>query len=194
MSDVLWHPRHGLATTGDTGGRPAGLCRRGAPIYAECGGLAYLSRSLSDFDNVSHKMSGVLPLDVTMDSKYLAISYVEARARIPSPLGEARTVACGPRSDHELTEELAARATGAVVSWPATSTCTSALPQASPTACWRPRSQPRQETRLAKSPSGARRRTAIHTVHTSDMPLLIIGLALPAGASVPCAISRQEAL
>jgi cobyrinic acid a,c-diamide synthase len=68
---------------------------RGAPIYAECGGLVYLSRSLTDFDNVSHEMSGVLPLDVAMDSKYLAISYVEARTRIPSPLGEARTVARG---------------------------------------------------------------------------------------------------
>jgi cobyrinic acid a,c-diamide synthase len=67
----------------------------GAPIYAECGGLLYLSRSLTDFDGVRHPMSGVLPLDMAMDSKYLAISYVETRTRIASPLGRAGTVARG---------------------------------------------------------------------------------------------------
>ncbi len=67
----------------------------GAPIYAECGGLVYLSRSLTDFDGVSHEMSGVLPLDVAMDSRYLAISYVEATTRIASPLGEVGTIARG---------------------------------------------------------------------------------------------------
>lgn len=68
---------------------------RGAPIYAECGGLVYLSRSLLDFDGVRHGMSGVLPLDVTMDRQHLAISYVEARTRGRSPLGETGTVARG---------------------------------------------------------------------------------------------------
>lgn len=68
---------------------------RGAPIYAECGGLVYLSRSLTDFDGVRHRMSGVLPLDVAMDRKRLAISYVETRTRIPSPLGRAGTAARG---------------------------------------------------------------------------------------------------
>ncbi len=66
-----------------------------APIYAECGGLVYLSRSLVDLDGVQHPMSGVLPLDVAMDSRYLAISYVETRTRIASPLGGAGTVARG---------------------------------------------------------------------------------------------------
>jgi cobyrinic acid a,c-diamide synthase len=67
----------------------------GAPIYAECGGLVYLSRSLVDFDGVRHRMSGVLPLDVAMDSRYLAIAYVETRTCFASPLGEAGTVARG---------------------------------------------------------------------------------------------------
>ena len=68
---------------------------RGAPIYAECGGLIYLSRSLVDFDGARHRMSGVLPLDVAMDRRHLAISYVEARTRIASPLGRAGTAARG---------------------------------------------------------------------------------------------------
>lgn len=68
---------------------------RGAPIYAECGGLVYLSRSLIDFDGVRHRMSSVLPLDVAMDRKHLAISYVETRTRVASALGEAGTIARG---------------------------------------------------------------------------------------------------
>ena len=67
----------------------------GMPIYAECGGLVYLSRSLVDFDGVRHPMSSVLPLDVAMDSRLLAIAYVETRTRVPSPLGEAGTIARG---------------------------------------------------------------------------------------------------
>lgn len=68
---------------------------RGVPIYAECAGLIYLSRSLVDFDDARYLMSGVLPLDVAMDSAHLAISYVEARTRARSPLGKAGTVVRG---------------------------------------------------------------------------------------------------
>ena len=49
---------------------------KGVPIYAECGGLLYLGRSLTGFDGARHAMSGLLPLDTRMDSAYLAISYV----------------------------------------------------------------------------------------------------------------------
>jgi cobyrinic acid a,c-diamide synthase len=68
---------------------------RGMPIYAECGGLIYLGRSLVDFDGAQYPMSGVLPLDVAMDPAHLAISYVEVRTRARSPLGKAGTVVRG---------------------------------------------------------------------------------------------------
>jgi cobyrinic acid a,c-diamide synthase len=61
----------------------------GMPLYAECGGLMYLGRSLTGFDGVRHEMSGVLPLDVVMDPQHLSIRYVEVRTRAASPLGEA---------------------------------------------------------------------------------------------------------
>ena len=78
------------------GGRPAAEWpRKGVPIYAECGGLLYLGRSLTGFDGARHEMSGLLPLDTRMDSTYLAISYVEARTRSDSPLGPAGIVARG---------------------------------------------------------------------------------------------------
>jgi cobyrinic acid a,c-diamide synthase len=69
----------------------------GMPLYAECGGLVYLGRSLTGFDGVRHAMSGVLPLDVAMDPEHLAIDYVEARTRAASPLGELGTTARGQR-------------------------------------------------------------------------------------------------
>lgn len=72
-----------------------GRASRGMPIYAECGGLLYLGRSLTGFDGERHAMSGVIPLDVRMDPAHLAISYVEARTRARSPLGEMGTAARG---------------------------------------------------------------------------------------------------
>lgn len=71
------------------------MATKGVPIYAECGGLLYLGRSLTDFDGTRHAMSGLLPLETRMDSTYLAISYVEARTRLDSPLGPAGIVARG---------------------------------------------------------------------------------------------------
>ncbi len=67
----------------------------GMPLYAECGGLLYLARSLTGFDGSRHQMSGVLPLDIAMDREYLAISYVTARTSAPSLLGAAGTTARG---------------------------------------------------------------------------------------------------
>lgn len=61
----------------------------GLPIYAECGGLMYLARSLTGFDGTRHRMSGVLPLDIAMDRAHLAIRYVDLRTLAPSPLGPA---------------------------------------------------------------------------------------------------------
>ena len=67
----------------------------GMPLYAECGGLLYLARTLTGFDGSRHEMSGVLPLDIAMDREYLAISYVTARTSAPSLLGAAGTTARG---------------------------------------------------------------------------------------------------
>ncbi|HET9162950.1 MAG TPA: cobyrinate a,c-diamide synthase [Solirubrobacterales bacterium] len=67
----------------------------GMPLYAECGGLLYLGRSLTGFDGARHEMSGVLPLDLAMDREFLAIRYVEARTLADSPLGAPGTTARG---------------------------------------------------------------------------------------------------
>jgi cobyrinic acid a,c-diamide synthase len=67
----------------------------GMPVYAECGGLLYLGRSLTDFDGRRHPMSGLLPFDAVMDPAHLSISYVEVRLARDSPLGAAGAIARG---------------------------------------------------------------------------------------------------
>lgn len=67
----------------------------GMPVHAECGGLMYLGRTLTGFDGVRHRMTGVLPLDIVMDPSHLAIRYIEVRTRAASPLGPPGTIARG---------------------------------------------------------------------------------------------------
>lgn len=69
----------------------------GMPIYAECGGLMYLARSLSH-DGETHAMAGVLPVDVVMHAKPVGKGYVtlEETADHPWPRGN------GPVLGHEF--------------------------------------------------------------------------------------------
>ena len=48
----------------------------GLPIYAECGGLMYLARSLHAQDGRRHAMAGVLPVDVVMERRPQGRGYV----------------------------------------------------------------------------------------------------------------------
>jgi cobyrinic acid a,c-diamide synthase len=53
---------------------------RGLPVYAECGGLMYLSESILDFQGKNHQMLGVLPTQVRMGAK-LTLGYREAKVQ-----------------------------------------------------------------------------------------------------------------
>lgn len=68
---------------------------RGMPIYGECGGLVWLGRTLRTEDGGEHEMSGVLPIDITMDARHLAIRYVELTTNADSLLGRQGTVLRG---------------------------------------------------------------------------------------------------
>lgn len=50
----------------------------GMPIYAECGGLMYLTRSITEFDGNKHKMVNLFDIDTIMDKK-LTLNYTEAK-------------------------------------------------------------------------------------------------------------------
>ncbi len=66
----------------------------GLPIYAECGGLIYLSRSLAAGDRV-HPMSGVFPIDLKMSAKPAGHGYTELKVEKRNPFFEQGTVLRG---------------------------------------------------------------------------------------------------
>ena len=117
----------------------------GLPVYAECGGLMYLSQEIQDLEGRHYPMAGVLPLKVRMLKRFRALGYREITLTAAGLLGPAGTRARG----HEFHySEIAAetgdpcpgftasppgraprrrpRATISITSWPATCTCTSA--------------------------------------------------------------------
>jgi len=60
----------------------------GMPIYAECGGLIYLSRSLF-YNNKLYPMAGVFPIDLKMNSKPVGHGYTSVTIDSPNPYFEA---------------------------------------------------------------------------------------------------------
>ena len=60
--------------------------QKGLPIYAECGGLMYLGRSLRDFDGNRHKLVGLLPIESSMKDAKLNLGYRTVRALADNPV------------------------------------------------------------------------------------------------------------
>lgn len=59
---------------------------RDIPVYAECGGLMYLGKSLSDLEGVQFPMVGAIPVVSTMDGRRLHLGYREIESQGDSPL------------------------------------------------------------------------------------------------------------
>ncbi|MEW5993577.1 MAG: cobyrinate a,c-diamide synthase [Candidatus Zixiibacteriota bacterium] len=66
----------------------------GLPIYAECGGLIYLSRSLLMNDR-TYPMAGVFPIDLQMQERPAGHGYTELRADCANPYYAPGTVLRG---------------------------------------------------------------------------------------------------
>lgn len=66
----------------------------GMPVYAECGGLIYLARSLKCGDKV-YPMSGVFPVDLEMHPKPVGHGYTSIRVDTPNPFFAVDTVLRG---------------------------------------------------------------------------------------------------
>ena len=58
----------------------------GVPVYAECGGLMYLGRSLSDLDGRQYPMIGAIPVVSSMEGRRLHLGYREVAAAADGPL------------------------------------------------------------------------------------------------------------
>lgn len=63
---------------------------QGMPIYAECGGLIYLARSLK-CDGVTYPMAGILPMDLELFARPQGHGYVEVVVDEPSPFFDPGT-------------------------------------------------------------------------------------------------------
>jgi cobyrinic acid a,c-diamide synthase len=62
----------------------ADAARAGLPVYAECGGLIYLSRSLQ-WNEAVYPMAGLFPIDLAMHSKPVGHGYTQVRVDAPNP-------------------------------------------------------------------------------------------------------------
>ncbi|WNM56724.1 cobyrinate a,c-diamide synthase [Candidatus Nitrospira allomarina] len=61
---------------------------RGGVVYAECGGLMYLAKTLSDFDGTVYDMVGVIPAETAMSRTQMTLGYRELTVACGGPLGE----------------------------------------------------------------------------------------------------------
>jgi cobyrinic acid a,c-diamide synthase len=59
----------------------------GRPLYAECGGLMYLSEAITALDGSVHPMLGVIEGQAVMTPQLQALGYVEVETLDSSPLG-----------------------------------------------------------------------------------------------------------
>ncbi|WP_333870205.1 cobyrinate a,c-diamide synthase [Desulforamulus putei] len=64
-------------------------CRNGMPVYAECGGLMYLCRSVCTLSGERYDGVGLVPAGVRMGNRLAALGYVRATIIRPGILGGA---------------------------------------------------------------------------------------------------------
>ncbi len=67
------------------------LAKAGAPLYAECGGLMYLTQAIVGLHGERHEMVGLLPSEARMHPKLQALGYVEVELQSRCLLGEPGT-------------------------------------------------------------------------------------------------------
>ncbi len=67
------------------------FAREGGVIFAECGGLMYLTQSIMDFEGQTFEMVGVFSGTVSMNRKKLTLGYRETEMTNSCILGEAGT-------------------------------------------------------------------------------------------------------
>jgi cobyrinic acid a,c-diamide synthase len=62
--------------------------RAGLPLYAECGGLMYLTRAIRTLDGTLHPMLGLIDAEAHMRDRLQALGYVEVETTTRTILGE----------------------------------------------------------------------------------------------------------
>jgi cobyrinic acid a,c-diamide synthase len=67
------------------------FAERGGPIYAECGGLMYLTKRLQDFEGREYDMAGVFPAKTLCKRSTMTLGYREVTVTQACLLGEVGT-------------------------------------------------------------------------------------------------------
>jgi cobyrinic acid a,c-diamide synthase len=81
-----------------------GFALRGGVIYAECGGLMYLTAAIRTLDGVRWPMAAIIPGVAVMSNRLQAIGYVEVETQADSILGPAHTRFRGHQFRHSTLE------------------------------------------------------------------------------------------
>src|SRR6185295_18606434 len=88
---------HGEVLADNVGMRTAirQFAERGGTIYAECGGMMYLTQAIRDFAGTSHDMVGLFPADAIMQKSSMILGYRTMSCSRHCILGEAGMTARG---------------------------------------------------------------------------------------------------
>ncbi|MEQ1655506.1 MAG: cobyrinate a,c-diamide synthase [Nitrospira sp.] len=88
---------HGAVLAGNTTMRTAikGFAGQGGTIYAECGGMMYLTRAIRDFKGQSHDMVGLFPAEAVMKKSGVTLGYRTVELSQTCILGVSGVIARG---------------------------------------------------------------------------------------------------
>ncbi|MCS5695758.1 cobyrinate a,c-diamide synthase [Desulfofundulus thermocisternus] len=81
---------------------------QGMPVYAECGGLMYICRSIYGFDGREYPMAGLLPGVCRMHTRRVALGYCKARVLNDNILAPAGTELVGHEFHYSFLEDMPA--------------------------------------------------------------------------------------
>lgn len=84
----------------------AQFIQQGGIVYAECGGLLYLSKSLQDFDGKVYEMVGVVPGEAVMSRTQMTLGYRELMLTKSGLLGKKGTQIRGHEFHYSHLENL----------------------------------------------------------------------------------------
>lgn len=88
---------HGAVLAGNVTMRAAirQFAERGGTIYAECGGMMYLTQAIRDFAGTSHEMVGLFPAEAVMQKPGLTLGYRSMELSRDCILGASGSTARG---------------------------------------------------------------------------------------------------
>ena len=80
------------------------FAERGGPIYAECGGMMYLTQAIRDFEGKFHEMVGLFAAEAVMSKVSMTLGYRELQISQRCLLGEVGIKARGHEFHYSLVE------------------------------------------------------------------------------------------